>query len=87
MPRIAKELSDAAVRRMKRATRQSGPDAGKPRAALRPDSDPRFAPGHRSAPASRMKWQSSPWRVSALTPHVPLSTSASVPSEDDRPDA
>lgn len=36
MPRIAKELSDAAVSRMKWATRHSGPDAGKPRAALRP---------------------------------------------------
>lgn len=36
MPRIAKEPSDAAVRRMKWAARQSGPDPGKPRAALRP---------------------------------------------------
>ena len=36
MPRIARELSDAAVRRMKWTTTKSGPNAGKPRAALHP---------------------------------------------------
>ena len=36
MPRIARELSDAAVRRMKWTTTKSGPNAGKPRQLLHP---------------------------------------------------